>query len=142
MRSCVSGQLPVASYTGTSVSVWAEEGAERLGVESCLERACVHRNSTGSFVRCVASAWSGRKARSKHPAASDTEKRRAGGQAGQDIDVCFYLLASALLTPEAKWRFGSASLRRLYVLYRSLYAPSRPRNHRGVTVDGTARKNG
>jgi hypothetical protein len=84
----VSGQVPVAS----SLSVWAEEGAERLGVESCLERACVHHQNTFVAFCTVVSAWSGRKARSKRQPRATLAR---GGQAGQDMGICFYLAAAA-----------------------------------------------
>jgi hypothetical protein len=89
----VSGQVPVAS----SVSDWAEEGAERPGVESCLGRACVcvqHQNTLCSFfaVVCRLSMERQESQKKEAPAASDTGKRRAGRD---NMDVCFYLAAAA-----------------------------------------------
>jgi hypothetical protein len=75
----VSGQVPVAS----SVSVWAEEGAERPGVESCLGRACVcvqHQNTLCSFFAVVCRlSMERQESQNQASAASDTDKRRAGG---------------------------------------------------------------
>ena len=136
---CVSSPLPGACVYCCCLACGACGACYAWCVCACA--ACMQS------VRLLAAAGNASKpqnARSTGGRSSSSTGRSERRRARELVDsvVCFYLPASACLAccvsvPEsleqsAEWRSGSTQLRRLYVLYRSLPVPSRPRNHRAT----------